>query len=158
MLTFPTIHTLPLDESTPTAPTLSRYKLPAAPDCIPTELLLTIGQYLNKPSALVSLRVSQRWSTALQFFLWFTIFAKHWHHPEFPINQQQQLSTTVSPTVTSVSTNSSSLASCLVRVRALTWLSNLQMATFYRTPLLPEIPLDKLARKDLGFVLRVMSR
>ncbi|KAG0270736.1 hypothetical protein BGZ95_001590 [Linnemannia exigua] len=54
---------------------------------LPTEILLTIAQQLDRPSIFASLRVCRQWSIVLNPYIWTSIKKTDWHHPHFPIRK-----------------------------------------------------------------------
>ncbi|KAK3818043.1 MAG: hypothetical protein JOS17DRAFT_794458 [Linnemannia elongata] len=89
---------------------------------LPTEILLVLGELLDKKSLYTCLQVSRHWQLTLYPAAWTTITKKQWCDPTFPI----QASTKLFPPFNAKEeeTIAEKLLYCLQKIRSLEWSDN----------------------------------
>lgn len=91
-------------------------------DKIITEILLNIGEFLDKPTLNSCLQVCSQWKEALYPSSWVTINKHQWCHSVFPIQQSTKLFAPLN-TEDEV-TNATKIRYCLQKVRSFEWSDN----------------------------------
>ncbi|KAF9147016.1 hypothetical protein BG015_011411 [Linnemannia schmuckeri] len=91
---------------------------------LPPEILLGIGELLEKQSLLACLQVSQDWYYALHLTVWTTISKQHWIHPAFPLRQWTPLPDDATPYTDAQKKRDTKILRCLQQTYSLTFHDN----------------------------------